>query len=83
MMEENNDIFVAGSDTLVYLAEPMQKKYSTTLIWGHAFSTYVTYHRFFNVLPLYTSIHILDYPSPFPEKINGSVGLYKDSEEQY
>ena len=26
MMEENNDIFLAGGDTLVYLAVPMHKK---------------------------------------------------------
>ena len=26
MMEENNDIFLAGGDVLVYLAEPMHKK---------------------------------------------------------
>ena len=29
MMEENNDIFLAGGDALVYLAEAMDKKYST------------------------------------------------------
>ena len=44
MMEENNDIFLAGSDALD-LAEPMHKKYSTTLVWGHLFSTYVSYDR--------------------------------------
>ena len=26
MMEENNNIFLAGSDALVYLAGPMNKK---------------------------------------------------------
>ena len=41
-MEENNEIFLAGSDALVYLAVPMHKKYSTTLVWGHPFSTYVS-----------------------------------------
>ena len=40
MMEENNDIFLAGGDALVYLAEPMHKKYSTFL-GGHPFSTYL------------------------------------------
>ena len=34
MMEENNDIFLAGGDALVYLAGPMHKKY--------LFSTYVS-----------------------------------------
>ena len=29
-MEANNDFFFASSDALVYLAKPMQKKYSTT-----------------------------------------------------
>ena len=42
MMEENNDIFLAGGDTLVYLAVPMNKKYSLTFVWGHPFSTYVS-----------------------------------------
>ena len=42
-MEENNDIFLAGDDALVYFAGPMHKKeYSTTLVWDHAFSTYVS-----------------------------------------
>ena len=31
-MEENNDIFHAGGDPLVNLAEPMLKKYSTAFI---------------------------------------------------
>ena len=51
MMEENNDIFLAGGDALVYLAGPMHKKYSTTIVWGHPFSTYVSYDRFFNHPP--------------------------------
>ena len=41
MMEENNDIFLADGDALVYLAVPMHKEYSTTLAWGHPFSTCV------------------------------------------
>ena len=47
-MEENNDIFFAGDGALVYLAEPMYKKYSATFVWGNLFSTYVSYDRFFN-----------------------------------
>ena len=39
MMEENNDIFLAGDDVLVYLAVPVHKKYSITFVWGHPFST--------------------------------------------
>ena len=42
MMEENNGIFLAGDDALVYLAGPMHKKYSTTFVWGHSFGTYVS-----------------------------------------
>ena len=47
MMEENNDIFLAGADVLVYLAVPrgalsVHKKYSTTFVWGHPFSMYVS-----------------------------------------
>ena len=41
-MEENNDIFLAGGDALVYLTGPMRKKYSTTIFGGYAFSTYVS-----------------------------------------
>ena len=48
MMEENNHIFLAGSDALVYLAGPMSKKYSTKFIWSYPFSTYVSYDGFFN-----------------------------------
>ena len=36
MMEENNDIFLAGNDALVYLAGPMHKKYSTS--FDHLFA---------------------------------------------
>ena len=32
MMEENNDVFLAGVDALVYLAEPMHKEFSTKSI---------------------------------------------------
>ena len=42
MMDENNDIFLAGGDALVYLAVRMHKKYSATFIWGHPSSTYVS-----------------------------------------
>ena len=42
MIEENNAIFLAGGDALVYLVVPMHKKYSTTFVWGHPFSTFVS-----------------------------------------
>ena len=41
-MEKNNDISLAGADALVYLAVLMHKKYSTTFVWVHPFSTYVS-----------------------------------------
>ena len=56
-MEENNDICLAGGDALVYFTEPVHKEYSTTLVWGHPFSTYVSYDKFSNPIPctnLYT-----------------------------
>ena len=66
MIEENNDIFLAGRDALVYLAAPLHKKYSTTIVLGHPFSTCVSYDRFFNHLPLYAPAHILDDPTFIP-----------------
>ena len=66
MMEENNDIFLVGGDALVYLGKPTHKKYSTTFVWGHPFSTYVSYDQFFNPLLLYAPVHILDDPFSIP-----------------
>ena len=43
MMNGNNGIFPAGGDVLVYLAEPVHKKYSTKFDWDYPFSTYVSY----------------------------------------
>ena len=42
MMEENNDIFLACGDALVYLAGPMHKKYPPSFVCGHPFSVYVS-----------------------------------------
>ena len=42
MIEENNDIFLAGGDALVHLAGSIQQKYSTIFVWGHPFSTHVS-----------------------------------------
>ena len=57
MMEENNDVFLAGGDALVYLTGQCTKKNFTTFVYGHPFSTYVSYDRFFNSphLPLVTT----------------------------
>ena len=64
-MEENNDIFLTGGDALVYLAEPMHKKFSTKFVWRYPFSTYLSYDRSFNLRPLYAPVHIFDDPLPF------------------
>ena len=63
-MEENNNIFLAGGDALLYLAEPMHKK---VFVWGHPLSTYLSYD-FFNSLPLWAPAYILDdaHPPPSP-----------------
>ena len=37
MMEQNNDIFLAGGDALMYLTGPMHEKYCTAFVWGHPF----------------------------------------------
>ena len=52
MMEENKNTFLTGGDALVNLAEFMHKKYSTTFVWVHPFSMYVSYARFFSALPI-------------------------------
>ena len=66
MIEENNDMFLAGGDALVYLTELMDKKYSTAIVRGHPFSTYVSYYQFFNHLSLYAPAHFLDDPTSIP-----------------
>ena len=66
MMQENNDILLAGGDALTYLAEPMHKKYSTTFVWDHPFSTYVFYDWFFNPLPQYALYTFWMIPLHFP-----------------
>ena len=56
MTEENNDIFVAGGDALVYLAELMHKKYSASFVWDHPLITYISYERRVNPLSSVPSI---------------------------
>ena len=70
MMAENNDIFPAGGDALVYLAVPMHKKYSTTCVWGHPFSTQVCQDRFFN--PPHPCNHMFAFRVTF-----SAVGLFQ------
>ena len=62
MMEENNDIFLAGGDALVYLAKPMHKKYSTIFVWSNPLIRYVSYDQMFTPLPLYAPVHNLNVP---------------------
>ena len=67
MMEENNNIFLAGGDALVYLDKPVHKKYSTTFVWGHPLSTYVSYDKFFNPSPCtYLYMFWMNPTSPNP-----------------
>ena len=67
MMEENNNIFLAGGNALLYLAKPVHEKYSTTFVWGHPFSRYVSYDQFFNSSPPVHTCTQFDDPSPFPQ----------------
>ena len=67
MMEENNHIFLAGSDALVHLVEPMQKKYSTKFTWGGPFSMYVSYDRFLNSSPPTRTCAHFRWPPPLPQ----------------
>ena len=39
-MEENNVIFFAGGDAVLYLTKSMHKKSAATFAWGHSFSMY-------------------------------------------
>ena len=51
MMEKNTDIFLAVGGSLLYLVQPIYKKYSTKFVWGYPFCTYVSYDRVFNSRP--------------------------------
>ena len=57
-MEENNDIFLAGSNTLMYFGKPMYKKDSTTFASAHLLSTYISDDKFFNPSP---PVHIFTH----------------------
>ena len=70
MMEENSDIFLAGGDALLQLAEAMHKKSSINIVWGHPFSKYISS----TLLPLFAPGHILYDPhsiSAVAQVING------------
>ena len=66
-------LFFADGDALVYLVEPMYKKYFTKFVWGHPFSTYVSYDQFFNSPLLYALVHILDDPSSIALDLNNAI----------
>ena len=65
-MKENNDIYLAGGDVLVYLAKSMHKKYSTKFVWGHPLSTYITYDQFFNSPPPVRTFTHFGWPPSIP-----------------
>ena len=81
-MEENNDVFLVDGDVLVYLIEPMHKKYFITFAWGYPFSAYVSYNRFFNPLPLYPPVHNLDEPLRSPSCVRTSGMAYFSTKKQ-
>ena len=65
-MEENNNIFLAGGDALMYLAELTHKKYSAAFFWSHQFSTYVSYDQFFNLSPKVYICKLFGWPTAIP-----------------
>ena len=76
MIGENSDIFLAYGGALVYLAEPMHKKYSTRFVWGHPLSIHLM-TDFSTPSLLYTYVHICSNP-PFSYKIS-SISLIPSS----
>ena len=67
MMEENNYIFPCWRCAVVYLAEPMHKKYSTTFGGVHLIRTHLTTD--FSPPPLLllcARVHILSDPLSIP-----------------
>ena len=66
MMGENNHIFLAGSDALVHLVEPMQKNIPQNLLGAvHLVRTYLM-TDFSTPLPRHAPVHILDDPLHSP-----------------
>ena len=64
MVEENNNIFLAGGDPLVHSTEQIHKKYSTAFVWGYPLSTYASYD--ITPYPLYAYVR----NSPFAHVIS-------------
>ena len=65
-MEENNDIFLAGGDALVYLANQCTKNIPQHLFGViHLIRTYLMID-FAIPFPLYAPVHILDDPLHSP-----------------
>ena len=57
MTEGNNNIFLAGNDTLGYLVRPMHKKYSMACIWSHPF-TCGSYDRVLDLSHMLPNVHM-------------------------
>ena len=57
MTEGNNNIFLAGNDTLGYLVRPMHKKYSMACILGHPF-TCGSYDRVLDLSHMLPNVHM-------------------------
>ena len=64
MMGETNDIFLVAGDALVYLTEPMHKKYSTKYYLMTDFSTplllYAPVHNFDDLPSIPSVAHVLN-----------------------
>ena len=67
LMEENNDIFLAGGDAQMYLAKAMLKNISQNFFGAISLVRTFLMTDFSTHLPLYALAHILDDPSPFPQ----------------
>ena len=65
-MEENNNIFLAGGDALMYLAEPTHKKYSAAVFGAINLVRMYLMTNFSTSLPKYISVNSLDDLLPFP-----------------
>ena len=56
MMQENNDIILAGGDALVYLTEPMHKSILQHLFGAIHLEFMYLMTDLFNMLPLYAPV---------------------------
>ena len=61
MMQENNDIILAGGDALVYLTEPMHKSILQHLFGAIHLEFMYLMTDLFNMLPLYAPVRTCTY----------------------